>query len=136
MIEYKRIKNFESDQIQTLFLSVDWFSGNFPEKLQKALHNSSRVISAWDGNMLVGLIRGLDDGVWQATIDCLLVHPAYQGKGIASALLRRLLDEYADFLYVDVVPDEKKNVTFYERHGFKIMTEGTPLQIKGNSWEK
>lgn len=135
MIEYKRIKDFESDQLQELFMSVEWFSGNFPEKLQTALHNSSKVISAWDGNKLVGLIRGLDDGIWQATIDCLLVNPAYQGKGIASALLKHLLNEYSNFLYVDVVPDEKKNVSFYEKHGFEIMEEGTPLQIRGTSWK-
>ncbi|MGN1141852.1 MAG: GNAT family N-acetyltransferase [Oliverpabstia sp.] len=116
-------------------MSVEWFSGHFPEKLQTALHNSSKVISAWDGNKLVGLIRGLDDGIWQATIDCLLVNPAYQGKGIASTLLKYLLNEYSDFLYIDVVPDEKKNVSFYEKHGFKIMEEGTPLQIKGTSWK-
>ena len=135
MIEYKQIKDFESDQLQELFMSVEWFSGNFPEKLQTALHNSSKVISAWDGNKLVGLIRGLDDGIWQATIDCLLVNPAYQGKGIASALLKHLLNEYSDFLYIDVVPDEKKNVSFYEKHGFEIMKEGTPLQIRGTSWK-
>ena len=135
MIEYKQIKDFESDQLQELFMSVEWFSGNFPEKLQTALHNSSKVISAWDGNKLVGLIRGLDDGIWQATIDCLLVNPAYQGKGIASALLKHLLNEYSDFLYIDVVPDEKKNVSFYEKHGFEIMEEGTPLQIRGTSWK-
>lgn len=135
MIEYKQIKDFESDQLQELFMSVEWFSGNFPEKLQTALHNSSKVISAWDGNKLVGLIRGLDDGIWQATIDCLLVNPAYQGRGIASTLLKYLLNEYSDFLYIDVVPDEKKNVSFYEKHGFEIMEEGTPLQIRGTSWK-
>lgn len=136
MIEYKRIKDFEAEQLQELFLSVEWYSGNFPEKLRLAMNNSSKVISAWEDGKLIGLIRGLDDGVWQATIDCLLVNPAYQGKGIASALLKYLLDEYVDFLYVDVVPDEKKNVEFYVKHGFKIMTDGTPLQIKGDSWKK
>lgn len=136
MIKYKRVKDFEVDQIKILFSSVEWFSGNFPEKLQIALSNSSRVISAWDGEKLIGLIRGLDDGIWQATIDCLLVNPEYQGRGIASTLLKYLLDDYSDFLYVDVVPDEKRNVAFYEKHGFQVMLEGTPLQIKGNSWKK
>ena len=135
MIEYKHIKDFEIRQIQELFMSVAWFSGNFPEKIQTALHNSSKVISAWDGNKLVGLIRGLDDGVWQATIDCLLVNPSYQRKGIGSTLLKQLLKIYEDFLYITIVPDEKKNVAFYEKHGFDIMSEGTPLQIKGVSWE-
>lgn len=135
MITYKYTKNFDTQQIADLFQSVKWFSGNFPDRLQIALRNSSRVISAWDEDKLVGLIRGLDDGIWQATIDCLLVMPNYQGQGIASTLLNRLLKEYSDFLYVDVVPDEKGNVSFYEKHGFKIMSEGTPLQIRGTAWK-
>ena len=68
-------------------------------------------------------------------IDCLLVHPKMQGQGIASELIRQLLQEYEDFLYIYVVPDEKKNVSFYEKHGFKVMDEGTPLLIKGTVWE-
>ena len=134
MITYKRTKEFEVGQLRELFTSVAWFSGNFPDKLQTAMRNSSRVISAWDGDTLAGLIRGLDDGIWQATIDCLLVHSDYQGHGIAKTLLQMLLEEYREFLYIDVVPDEKRNVGFYEKNGFRIMEEGTPMQIRGTGW--
>lgn len=134
MIQFKRTKDFEQAQIAELFQSVQWFSGNFPSQLQSALKNSSRVISAWDRDKLVGLIRGLDDGVWQASIDCLLVHAQYQGRGIASALLKVLLEEYGSFLYVTVVPDERKNVDFYLKHGFKVIAEGTPMQLGGTAW--
>lgn len=136
MITYECKKEFEPQQMEELFLSVGWFSGRFPEKLVIAMRNSSKIISAWDGDVLVGLVRGLDDGGWQATIDCLLVRPDYQGQGIASALLQKLLTEYRDFLYVDVIPEEKKNVSFYEKHGFKVMKEGTPLQIVNQSWKE
>jgi ribosomal protein S18 acetylase RimI-like enzyme len=134
-MEYKRQKDFSEEQIRELFGSVHWFSGRFPEKLRPAFLHSGRVISAWDGEKLVGLIRGLDDGAWQATIDCLLVNPLYQRQGIASALLELLLEDYREFLYVTVVPDEKKNVAFYIKHGFDIMAEATPLQIRGKGWE-
>ncbi|MDO5519351.1 MAG: GNAT family N-acetyltransferase [bacterium] len=137
MRKYRR-ENIRSNTgkklIRSLFQAVDWYSGNFPERLKKAFENSSHVISAWDGEQLIGLIRGLDDGIWQATIDCLLVKPEYQGQQIASTLLHMLLEEYKELLYVDVVPEEKRNVGFYLKHGFKIMEEGTPLQIKGD-WE-
>ncbi|WFR57246.1 GNAT family N-acetyltransferase [Anaerocolumna sp. AGMB13025] len=135
MFEFKYTKNFTQEQLSELFLSVDWYSGKFPEKLKIAFENSSRVISAWEGEKLIGLIRGLDDGIWQATIDCLLVNPKYQGQHIASTLLKMLLKDYEHFLYVDVVPDEKQNVSFYQKHGFEIMEEGTPLQIKGANWK-
>lgn len=135
MIEYRRTKDFTVEELERLFLSVGWFSGRFPERLKTALGNSPSVISAWDGSRLIGLIRGLDDGVWQAAIDCLLVDPEYQGRGIASGLLRMLLEDYRDYLYVDIVPDEKRNVAFYLKHGFSIMEEGTPLQIRGRGWD-
>jgi ribosomal protein S18 acetylase RimI-like enzyme len=134
-MEYSRQKEFTAEQIRELFESVHWFSGRFPEKLLTAFRNSGRVISAWDGGKLVGLIRGLDDGAWQATIDCLLVNPSHQGRGIASALLQRLLEDYRDFLYVNVVPDDRQNVAFYRKFGFEVMAEGTPLQIRGKGWE-
>ena len=38
--------------MQKLFLSVHWESGNYPEKLVRAMHNSTRVISAWDGDIM------------------------------------------------------------------------------------
>jgi len=135
MIEYKRIKAIEENQLAELFLSVGWFSGNFPEKLRMAFVNSSRVISAWDDDKLVGLIRCLDDGIWQATIDCLLVNPEYQGRGIASALLKMILDDCKEFLYVDVLPDKDK-AQFYLKHGFEVTEERQPLQISGETWIK
>ncbi|MCL2368391.1 MAG: GNAT family N-acetyltransferase [Oscillospiraceae bacterium] len=133
MITYKRVKTIEADKLAELFLSVNWFSGKFPEKLRLAFIHSSRVISAWDHDKLVGLIRGLDDGIWQATIDCLLVNPDYQGRGIASALLQMMLGDYEEFLYVDVLPD-KGNAQFYLKHGFRLTEERAPLQIVGKSW--
>lgn len=134
-IQYKRTKEFDPKQLEQLFLSVKWQSGKHPEKLVVAFQNSTRVISAWDNDRLVGLIRGLDDGIWQATIDCLLVHKEYQRQGIASALLEMLKEDYKDFYYLDVVPDEEKNVPFYQKHGFSIMPGGTAMQIVGSSWE-
>lgn len=43
-IEYKQTKDFTADELQKLFLSVHWESGNYPEKLVRAMHNSTRVI--------------------------------------------------------------------------------------------
>lgn len=133
-IVYKQIKDFNITQIERLFLSVDWYSGKFPAKLLIALKNSTRVISAWDEDRLVGLIRGLDDGIWQANIDCLLVDPEYQSNGIATTLLEMIKEEYKDFLYLNVAPDEKANVEFYQKREFQILEEGTTMQIRCENW--
>ena len=49
--------------------------------------NSSRVISAWDGDRLVGLIRVMDDSELVCFINYVLVDPDYHGRGIAGHLL-------------------------------------------------
>ncbi len=69
-IKYKKSKVFTVEELQGLFLSVEWESGNYPEKLVRAMQNSSHVISAWDGDKLIGLVRALDDGrtpYWRRT---------------------------------------------------------------------
>lgn len=43
-IEYKEIKEFSCEELEKLFLSVNWESGKYPEKLQRAMKNSSVVV--------------------------------------------------------------------------------------------
>ena len=59
----------------------------YPTRLYKALMNSSTVISAWDGDRLVGLIRVLDDSELVAYMHYVLVHPDYHGRGIAGHMV-------------------------------------------------
>ena len=55
------------------------------------MRNSAYVISAWDGDNLIGLIRALSDGETVAFLHYLLVDPAYQGRHIGDELMRRIL---------------------------------------------
>lgn len=61
-ITYRETKSFQPQQLERLFLSVNWESGNYPDRLVRAMENSTHVVSAWDGERLVGLVRALDDG--------------------------------------------------------------------------
>ena len=38
-------------------------------------------------------------------------------------------NKYKDYLYIELMPDEKKNVIFYQKLGFNIVKEGTPMQL-------
>ncbi len=80
MITYTEKKIFTQEQIRELFLSVGWISGEYPDRLYKALINSSTVITAWDGERLTGLVRLLDDSELVAYMHYVLVHPDYKGK--------------------------------------------------------
>ena len=120
-IEYKETKDFTEKEVEQLFLSVNWLSGRYPDRLIKALKGSSLVITAWDGSKLVGLLRGIDDGEMVAFLHYLLVHPDYQGMGIATHLLDMAKEK---------MPDEKENIPFYERHGFNLLVDGAAMQIR------
>lgn len=77
MIEYKEDKTFTVSDVEHLFLSVGWVSGKYPTRLYKALMRSSTVITAWDVNKLVGLIRVIDDSELALYMLYVLVDPEY-----------------------------------------------------------
>ena len=112
-----------------MFLSVGWLSGEYPTRLYKAMMHSSMVLTAWDGEKLVGLVRVLDDSEMLAYIHCVLVHPDYHGKGIAGTMIEMTKEKYKDYLYIECMPDERKNAPFYQKHGFELMEDGVSMKL-------
>lgn len=129
-IEYRETKTFTADQLKDLFLSVGWESGKHPEKLVRGMANSSQVVSAWDGDRLVGLVRALDDGATLAYIHYVLVNPAYQGQKIGEKLMTIMLQKFTDLLYVKVMPTSPDVIPFYRRFGFEIYDNYSAMCIK------
>lgn len=129
MFTYTEEKIFTQEQVQQLFLSINWVSGNYPERLYKALMNSSTVLTVWDQEKLIGLTRVLDDTEMLAQIHYVLVHPDYQGKGIAGKMMEYIKEKYKDFMYLDVMPEDQNNISFYQKYGFSVMKHGAALQI-------
>ena len=125
-----------SKQLEDLFLSVEWSSGHYPDKLAIAMQNYETVFTAWDGDpstssgqvKLVGLISAMDDGIMTAYIHYLLVRPEYQGKGIGEQLLERTKEKYKDYLRIVLVAYDKE-CGFYEHCGFKKGEDETPMFI-------
>lgn len=128
-VVYTEEKKFSKDDVQSLFLSVGWVSGEYPSRLHKALMNSSTVLTAWDSGQLVGLIRVLDDSEMVAYIHYVLVRPSHQGMGIAGEMMKRVKIKYQSYLYLEVMPEERKNASFYQKHGFKVMEDGVAMQL-------
>lgn len=126
-ITYTDEKKFTKEQTQQLFRSVGWgvrqISGT-------SVQGSDAVFSAWDGDRLVGLVRVLDDTEMVAYMHYVLVDPEYQGHGIAGHLVGMVKERYRDYLYIEVMPEESKNATFYQKHGFSIMEDGAAMQIR------
>lgn len=127
-IEYKDTQNFTAEELESLFLSVNWSSGKYPEKLQVAMANSAKVYSAWDGEKLVGLMNALSDGAMTAYFHYLLVRPEYQDQGIGRELVRLMLAEYEDYARKVLIAYENQ-VHFYERCGFKAGEGTRPMAV-------
>ena len=128
MITYKTVKDFTKEELQRLFLSVEWSSGHFPDKLVLAMRGFSTVCSAYDGDKLVGMACAMDDGVMNAYLHYLLVDPAYQGQGIGRELVEMIKQKYKDYLRIAVIGYDAE-LSFYENCGFVKSKDASPLFI-------
>ena len=127
-IIYKSIHDFDQQELQDLFLSVEWSSGHFPEKLVVAMKNFETVYSAWDGDKLVGLVCAMDDGIMTAYLHYMLVRPEYHRQGIGKRLLEMIKEHYADYLRLVLVAYDKET-DFYEACGFKKADDASAMFI-------
>lgn len=96
---------------------VGWPNPPTAQTLIKVMRSSYRGIWALDGRRVVGYINAISDGVLTAFIPWLEVLPEYQGQGIGSELVRRMVAELGDMYSIDLLCDNDL-VEFYERQGF------------------
>lgn len=127
-ISYKDTHVFKCSDLEDLFLSVEWSSGHFPDKLVVAMKNFHTVYSAWDGDKLVGMICAMDDGIMNAYVHYLLVNPAYQGKTIGRTLVSMVKEKYEDYLRIAVIAYDEE-LHFYRDCGFVRSNDASPMFI-------
>lgn len=108
----------EPGMIEGLF--VGWPTPPSPEQLIAVMDGSYRRVWALDGDRVVGYINAISDGVLNAFVPWLEVHPDYQNQGIGAELVRRLLAQLDDMYAIDLCCDPAL-VGYYERHGFTAM---------------
>lgn len=80
-----------------------------------------------------GLARVIDDGEMLAYMHWVLVNPKYQGMHVGSGLVERVKERYADYMFLEVMSEESKNVPFYQRHSFALMEDSRAMQIVTHS---
>jgi GNAT superfamily N-acetyltransferase len=96
---------------------VGWAKPPAPATLLTMLEASSHFWLALDGHRLVGYVRAISDGFYAAFLPELEVLPQYQGLGIGTELLTKLLNDLAGFYSIDGICDDDL-VDYYERFGF------------------
>lgn len=126
MINYKENYQIDKSDLEKLYSSVGWaaYTKNL-DVLKKAISHSLHVISAWDEDELVGLIRVIGDGFTIIYIQDILVHPDYQDKKIGTELMTKILDNYPEVRQKVLLTEEAPDVRrFYEKFSFSSCDKG------------
>jgi ribosomal protein S18 acetylase RimI-like enzyme len=67
-----------------------------PERIAAMYEHSNLVLTAWDGEKLVGACRCITDWVWSCYLADLAVHPDYQKEGIGRKLKELTQEKLGD----------------------------------------
>ena len=127
-IRYTSIKDLPTEQVQSLYDSVQWsaYTKDMP-KLIRAIQNSQIVITAWNEGELAGLIRCLTDFETISYIQDILVKPAYRKKGIGDELMQQTLAKLNGIRQIVLMTDAGEGLenlhAWYQSHGFQPYSE-------------
>lgn len=121
MIRYTRsLDGITAEQLAGGFFA-GWPTPPSPEMHRRILRGATHVVLALDGERVIGFVTALSDGVLSAYIPLLEVLPAYQGRGVGTALLRELFAALGDLYMIDLQCDASMQ-PFYARLGMQPMS--------------
>jgi GNAT superfamily N-acetyltransferase len=96
-----------------------WQNHPSPETHLRILRSSDYIALAMDdAGRVVGFVTAISDGVLCASITLLEVLPSFRKRGIATALMARMIERLKRYYMVDVACDPSVQ-SFYERVGMR-----------------
>ncbi len=119
-------KSLPNDALCALFRAVGWTTADGEQThlshFNVPFQNSAFVVSAWDGNKLVGCARVLTDAAVRSVLYDLAVLPEYQHQGIGGTLLQMCITRcpMTEWIAETTPPC----IAFYEKHGFSVTADG------------
>jgi GNAT superfamily N-acetyltransferase len=127
-IRYSETRDVPLEGVLALYRANEWSSAQKGETLQKALLASHSLVTAWDGEILVGVGNAISDGYLVVYYPHLLVLPGYQGRGIGTRLMEMLMAHYKGFHQHMLVADGRA-LDFYRKCGFDRAGKTEPMWI-------
>jgi len=88
------------------------------ETFKAMLENANLIITAWDGEKLIGISRSLTDFVYVAYLADLAVDQKYQKSGIGKQLIEETQARLGSECMIVLLAAPKAN-EYYERIGFE-----------------
>lgn len=111
-----------------MYKTNKWSSADKPIALKNALLNSHTLLTAWDGDKLVGLGNAISDGYLVVYYPHLLVHSEYQGKGIGKMIVAKYQEIYKGF-HMQMLTADGRAIDFYKKVGFEKALQTVPMWI-------
>lgn len=124
-MEIKEYAEYREEEILRLYSEVGWtaYTENV-QALKQGFMNSLLVLAAYEGDELLGIARAVGDGFTIVFVQDILVLPNRQRQGIGTALLRAVLDRFADVQQIELAADDTPQTTaFYRSLGFSEYSE-------------
>ena len=125
---FSQIHPFDLVELEQLLEAVGW-SRRPVRRVRKALTHSLLKVGLWRHDprvpRLVGFARCTGDGVFEATVWDVAVHPRYQGNGLGQQMMTYVLEALQEMgtERVSLFADPGV-VTFYQRQGWELEPEG------------
>jgi GNAT superfamily N-acetyltransferase len=127
-IQIKETKDINQNDIIEIYKANKWSSAQKTDELFNALLNSHSLLTAWDGEKLVGIGNAISDGYLVVYYPHLIIHPDYHGKGIGKSILKKFKEKYGHFHQQILVADGGA-INFYEKCGFEKAGETKSMWI-------
>lgn len=113
-------KTVSVSEINALYTLIGWNNSNqrTEDRTASILRTSAAYVTARSGGELIGFGRILGDAYTAQILDVMTI-PEFRRYGVATQIIRLLLDWSSDkFLGIYLI-DGTRNPTFYERLGFE-----------------
>jgi GNAT superfamily N-acetyltransferase len=127
-IEYREKRALPVEDVVALYRANGWSAAAKPDLLMKALADSHSLVTAWDGERLVGLGNAISDSCLVVYFPHLVVLPNYQGQGIGTRLMQLLMARYRGF-HQQVLVADGRAIEFYRKLGFERAGRTEPMWI-------
>lgn len=125
-LNYREGSQIDQKSLIDLYADAGWTAyTQKPEELVRAIEQSLFVLTAWDQNRLVGLIRVVGDGISIVYVQDILVLKAYKRKRIGKTLMTMALNHFKHVRQkVLLTEDNEETRGFYEALGFESCDKG------------
>jgi len=136
MLNYMFLVDPRPDQIRQitmLYRMAGWWTDedDDPDLVTRIIDGSHCFMIVSKGDEIIAMGRAISDKASDVYIQDVMVNSAYQKRGIGSRIIRELITRlHNDGLYWIGLIAERGSHGFYERLGFKMMTDSKPMLMK------